>query len=95
MARVRFILVVILLGATVIFAGGVTPAHAVSCGDILGPGGNFQLQQNLDCPGPARALTVKDGAILLWPALKEIPIPKNFKASDYLSWRTSHWSAKF
>jgi hypothetical protein len=43
MARLRFVLVVILLGATVIFAGGVTPAYAISCGDILGPGGNFQL----------------------------------------------------
>lgn len=64
MARVRFILVVILFGAIVIFAGGVTPADAVSCGDILGPGGNFQLLQNLDCSPGLQALTVKDGAIL-------------------------------
>jgi len=62
MARVRFVLVVILLGAIVIFAGGLTLVHAINCGDILGPGGNFQLQQDLDCPGPA--LTVRDGAIL-------------------------------
>ena len=45
MAKVRFVLVVMLLGAIVIFSGGVTPAHAISCGDILGPGGSFQLQQ--------------------------------------------------
>jgi hypothetical protein len=39
------------------------PAHAISCNDILGPGGNFELQQDLDCPAGI-GLTVKDGAIL-------------------------------
>jgi len=67
MARVRFVLVVILLGAIVIFAGALRPAHAVSCGDILGPGGNFELQADLDClagPGFSRSVTVMNGAIL-------------------------------
>ena len=65
MARMRSVLVVILFGAIVIFAGGVTPAHAINCGDTLGPGGQFQLQQDLDCSASFQtALTVKDGAIL-------------------------------
>src|SRR5262245_37377072 len=70
MARVGFVLGVVLLGPIVIFAGTVTPAHAIQCGDVLGPGGQFQLQQDLDCsslPPPLTdetALTVKDGAIL-------------------------------
>ena len=66
MVRVRFVLIVILLGAIGILAGGLTSAHAISCGDTLGPGGSFQLQEDLDCSSPLipNALTVKDGAIL-------------------------------
>ena len=48
---------------------GVTPSHIINCGDVLGPGGRFQLQQDLDCPSPpfhGPMLTVKDGAILDW-----------------------------
>ena len=28
---------------------GVTPSHIINCGDVLGPGGFFQLRQDLDC----------------------------------------------
>jgi parallel beta-helix repeat protein len=46
---------------------GLTPSHIINCGDVLGPGGFFQLGQDLDCStggfnGPT--LTVRDGAIL-------------------------------
>ena len=65
MARLRLVLVVILFSATPIFAGDVTPTHAISCGDTLGPGGNFKLQQDLDCSGTSLpALNVRDGAVL-------------------------------
>ena len=64
MARVSFVLVVIMLGVIVISAGGVTPAHAVNCGDILGPGGNFKLQQTWIVLNNRQALTVRDGANL-------------------------------
>jgi hypothetical protein len=53
MARVRFVLVVIPFSAIIVFAGGVTSAHAINCGDVLGPGGRFQLQQDLHCSGLA------------------------------------------
>src|SRR5262249_52458632 len=64
MARVRFVLVVILFSTIPIFAGGVTAAHGINCGDVLGPGGNFKLQRDLDCTLENPALTVTDGAIL-------------------------------
>jgi hypothetical protein len=64
MARMRFVLGVILVGAIVFFAGNVTPAHTIRCGDTLGPGGSFQLEQDLDCPPNVTALTIKDGAVL-------------------------------
>jgi parallel beta-helix repeat protein len=56
--------VVILLGAIVLTLGSVTPAHAhhIQCGDVLGPGGRFELEHDLDCP--STAVTVRDGAIL-------------------------------
>jgi parallel beta-helix repeat protein len=57
--------VVILLGAIVIALGSVTPTHAhdIQCGDVLGPGGRFELEHNLEECFP-RAVTVQDGAIL-------------------------------
>jgi parallel beta-helix repeat protein len=57
--------VVILLGAIVIALGSVAPAHAdvIQCGDVLGPGGRFELEHNLEECFP-RAVTVQDGAIL-------------------------------
>jgi parallel beta-helix repeat protein len=56
--------VVILLGAIVIALVSVTPAHAhdVQCGDVLGPGGRFVLEHDLECVTPA--VRVQDGAIL-------------------------------
>src|SRR5262245_12055363 len=48
--------------------GTVTPAHAdvVQCGDVLGPGGRFTLEQDIVCgPGAlAPGVTVRGGAIL-------------------------------
>src|SRR5215813_4157542 len=64
MARVRLVLVVFLFTAIPILAAGVTAAHDINCGDTLGPGGYFQLQQNLDCSRADRGLILKDGAIL-------------------------------
>jgi hypothetical protein len=57
--------VIMLLGALGIALGGVTRAHAdvIECGDVLGPGGRFELEHDLECPG-MRAVTVLDGAIL-------------------------------
>jgi parallel beta-helix repeat protein len=56
--------VVMLLGALGIMLGSVTPAHAgvIQCGDVLGPGGRFVLEHDLECVTPA--VTVQDGAIL-------------------------------
>lgn len=44
--------------------GSAPPAHAqdIPCGSVLGPGGRFTLQGNLECP--EHAVTVRDGAIL-------------------------------
>jgi parallel beta-helix repeat protein len=60
--------VVMLFGALGIALGSVTPAHAdgIQCGDILGPGGRFELEHDLDCPSPPPlpAITVRDRAIL-------------------------------
>ena len=56
-----------LLGAIGIALGSVTPAHAdvIQCGDVLGPGGRFKLEHDLDCSGsPGGAVTIRDGAIL-------------------------------
>jgi parallel beta-helix repeat protein len=55
-----------LLGALGIALGSVTPAHAdvIQCGDVLGPGGRFELEHDLECPGTREAVTVRDGAIL-------------------------------
>jgi hypothetical protein len=43
----------------------VTPAHAhdIQCGDVLGPGGRFELEHDLEECFP-RAVTVQDGAVL-------------------------------
>ena len=56
--------VVMLLGVLGILLGSGTLAHAdaIQCGDVLGPGGRFELQTNLDCD--VRAVTLRDGAIL-------------------------------
>jgi parallel beta-helix repeat protein len=54
-----------LLGVLGIVLSSVTPAHAdgIMCGEVLGPGGRFELEDNLvECVG--RAVTVQDGAIL-------------------------------
>jgi hypothetical protein len=39
-------------------------AHAINCGDTLGPGGRFILPADLDCGTVSPALTVRDGAQL-------------------------------
>lgn len=56
--------VIMLLGALGIMLGSVTPAHAdvIQCGDVLGPGGRFELEHDLECN--VHAVTVRDGAIL-------------------------------
>jgi parallel beta-helix repeat protein len=48
-----------------ILPGRGTPAHTdvIQCGDVLGPGGRFALQANLECGGDS-GITVRDGAIL-------------------------------
>lgn len=60
--------VIMLLGALGMVFGSVTPAHAdvINCGDVLGPGGRFELEHDLDCPSPPPfpAITVRDRAIL-------------------------------
>jgi hypothetical protein len=55
---------VMLVGAIGIALGSMTPAHAdvINCGDVLGPGGRFELEHNLECD--LHAVTVQDGAIL-------------------------------
>jgi hypothetical protein len=47
-----------------VWLGSVPPAHAqdIQCGSVLGPGGRFRLERNLECP--VHAVTVRDGAIL-------------------------------
>jgi len=68
--RVVVLAVATLAGTIGIALGSDTSAHAIHCGDILGPRGHFQLQQDLDCsavPPPLNqmtALTVQDGATL-------------------------------
>jgi hypothetical protein len=56
--------VAIRLSVLGIALGSVTPAHAdvIQCGDVLGPGGRFALEHNLECD--FHAVTVRDGAIL-------------------------------
>src|SRR4051794_1050807 len=58
--------VAVLFGALGTVLGSVTPAHAdvIQCGDVLGPEGRFELDHNLDCPGPFPGLTVRDHALL-------------------------------
>lgn len=63
--------VALLLGAFVTALGGVAPVYAdsVQCGDVLGPGGRYKLDTDLDCsndPGPVSgpAFTLRSGAIL-------------------------------
>ena len=65
------VLAVATLAGTIGIALGIDmSAHAIHCGDILGPRGHFQLQQDLDCsavPPPLNqmtALTIQDGATL-------------------------------
>lgn len=54
-----------LLGAIGIMLWSVTSAHAdgIQCGDVLGPGGRFELEHDLECQR-SPAVTVRDGAIL-------------------------------
>jgi parallel beta-helix repeat protein len=56
--------VVMLLGVPGIALGGGPRAHAdsIQCGDVLGPGGRFELKDNLECR--ESGITVRDGAIL-------------------------------
>jgi parallel beta-helix repeat protein len=56
--------VVMLLGVLGISLGSMTLAHAdvIQCGDVLGPGGRFELTANLECD--AAAVTLRDGATL-------------------------------
>ena len=59
--------VVMLLGVLGLALGRVpsTQAHVINCGDDLGPGGLFQLEDDLACPGPLGGrITIRDGAIL-------------------------------
>jgi hypothetical protein len=45
--------------------GSAAPAHTVACGDVLGPGGAFRLEADLQCEGSFPfALTLQDGATL-------------------------------
>jgi parallel beta-helix repeat protein len=64
MENTRFVqrLVVMLLGGLGIALASVTSAQAIACGDVLGPGGRFRLEQDVACPNAA--FTVRDGAIL-------------------------------
>ena len=58
---------VVSLVAAFVMLGSVTPAHAdvVQCGDVLGPGGRFTLEQDIVCGGSVgTGVTVQDGAIL-------------------------------
>lgn len=62
-SRIRFIasgLGTTALGLTLLASSGASnPAHAISCGDTLGPGGSFKLDVDLvDCPRDAPALTI-------------------------------------
>jgi parallel beta-helix repeat protein len=56
--------VVMLLGVLGLSPGHGTPADAdaVQCGAVLGPGGRFALQANLECD--SSGITLRDGAIL-------------------------------
>ena len=58
--------VALLLGVLGITLGSVPPtyADAINCGAVLGPGGRFQLEQDLTCPGVRGAFTLRDGAVL-------------------------------
>jgi hypothetical protein len=57
-----------LLGGVWIVLGSATPAHAhaIACGDVLGPGETFQLEADLDCSGGLfqRPALILDGATL-------------------------------
>jgi len=55
-----------LVGVIGITFGSMTPARAdvINCGDVLGPGGRFELEHDLDCPAPVVGITVRDRAIL-------------------------------
>jgi hypothetical protein len=57
-----------ILGVLGLTLGSVLPTHAdaINCGDVLGPGGHFQLEQDLTCTFLAggNGITVRDGAIL-------------------------------
>jgi hypothetical protein len=59
--------VVMLLGVLGLALGRVSPTHAavINCGDVLGPGGLFQLEEDLTCSDfRQRGITIRDGAIL-------------------------------
>ena len=62
--RAMLLPIATLLGAIGIMLGSVTSAHAdgIQCGDVLGPGGRFELEHDLNCD--RRAVTVQDGTIL-------------------------------
>jgi len=58
---------VFMLLAAFVMLGAMTPAQAdvVQCGDVLGPGGRFTLEQDIVCQGGGSVgVTVQDGAIL-------------------------------
>ena len=50
--------------AVLVYLTLTIPAWAVTCGDILGPGGMHILTADLICEGDDPALTVRDGAVL-------------------------------
>jgi hypothetical protein len=67
--KTRSLSFVQLAGIIGIAIGGAIPAYAINCGEVLGPGGKFKLDADLDCPplplGPNPiAFTVQDGASL-------------------------------
>jgi hypothetical protein len=67
--RVLYVLAsgVVSLLAAFVMLGSVTPAQAdvVQCGDVLGPGGRFTLEQDIVCQGGTSVgVTVQDGAVL-------------------------------
>jgi hypothetical protein len=57
----------LLFGGIWIIFGGATPADAIACLDVLGPGGTYRLEADLDCSqilSSFPALRVRDGARL-------------------------------
>ena len=63
--RTLLLSIAMLLGVIGIALGSVTPTYAdgIQCGDVLGPGGRFELEHDLTCPLGVR-ITIQDEAVL-------------------------------